>query len=144
MMTMRWGDGLTLSSGTCEALVKVFDADKSGKIEFYEFAALHQFVNSMQTSFYTFDRDRSGNLDYNEISQALGNAGFQLNQWTVDAVLKKFGRQSMQGAKVDMDGYLQVCAFLGQIKATFERQDTGRTGSLRMNLEQLVALMASF
>jgi hypothetical protein len=40
-----------------------------------EFGRLHQFLILCQTSFYTYDRDRSGKLTLDELAQALAQAG---------------------------------------------------------------------
>jgi len=144
LMTMKWGDGRTLSFGTCEALARVFDADRSGTIEFFEFAALHQFVGAMFGSFFNFDRDRSGTLEFSELAQALAASGFQFSQITIQALLRKFGKQTMEGGKVELEVYMQICAFMGQLKATFDRLDAQRSGTVHLNLEQLVTIVASF
>merc|ERR1719354_1278971 len=116
------------------------DKDKSGSISFEEYAALHQFVTSMQAAYYQHDEDRSGHLDNREITAALRIGGFQLSQPVVESIIKKFKQSNKRyGAQgLDFEQFLQLSAFLGQIRSTFMLYDTNRSGFVTMNLEQLV------
>jgi hypothetical protein len=40
-----------------------------------EFAKLHSFLTSVQSSFFYFDKDRSRTLELSEVLQALKHAG---------------------------------------------------------------------
>lgn len=132
--------GKKFSLETAKSLVKVFDVDKSGSISFEEYAALHQFVVSMQAAFYQHDKDGSGKLDNREITEALHQGGFQLSQPVVESIIKKFkqtnARYGAQG--LEFEQFLQLSAFLGQIRSTFMVYDTHRQGVIHINLEQLV------
>jgi hypothetical protein len=46
--------------------------------DFYEYAAMHKFLASLQAAFFAADRDRSGTIDAREIHNALAAAGFQV------------------------------------------------------------------
>ena len=77
LTSLQFG-GKKFSLDTAKKLVKVFDVDKSGSISFEEYAALHQFVMSMQAAYYQHDRDNSGKLDKAEVLQALmSGTGFE-------------------------------------------------------------------
>tara|TARA_R110002050_G_scaffold253106_2_gene391296 strand:- start:880 stop:1062 length:183 start_codon:yes stop_codon:yes gene_type:complete len=58
----------------------------------------------------------------------------------VDDVIKKFqtsnSRYAAQG--LDFEQFLQMSAFLGQIRSTFMVYDTNRSGWININMEQLV------
>ena len=54
---------------------RIHDSDRSGTINFVEFQRLHVFLTNMQKSYQHFDADRNGELDENEIRQALQHAG---------------------------------------------------------------------
>merc|ERR1712137_467660 len=140
---MQFG-GKFFSLPTAKMLVNVFDSDKSGHISFFEYCALHQFICTMQQGFMTFDRDRSGTLDINEACQAIVQGGFQFSPTTIQAVVARFAKKSQYGSVpqqgLDMETFLQMCAYLGQVKSTFEVQDTDRDGWIRINLETLVLM----
>lgn len=64
-------------------LIRIFDRDNNGEIDFQEYAALHMFLMAMQSAFFAADRDRSGYIDANEMFQAVTGAGFQLSFGTI-------------------------------------------------------------
>jgi len=66
--------GKPLGMETAKKVVKVFDKDYSGAVDFYEFAAVYQFMIKMQQAFESSDKDKSGYLDSNEIYGALQGA----------------------------------------------------------------------
>merc|ERR1712232_311311 len=68
----------TISMAIAIKLVKVFDKDRSGTIDFIEYASMHQFITLMQKSFTQADRDRNGSLDAHEIHAALQSSGFTI------------------------------------------------------------------
>jgi len=145
LMTMRWPGNKTFTLGTCEALVKVFDVDRSGEMNFQEFAQLFGFVLSTQQAFAAFDRDNSGRLDYNEVTQALGHMGYRFSQPTIDNVMKKFGKKTWnKGQQLGIDEWILLCSFLGTMRTTFDMMDRQRSGTIALNLEQLVSLASAF
>jgi len=145
LMTMRWPGNKTFNLGACEALIKVFDTDRSGEISFQEFTQLYGFVLSMQQAFTSFDRDNSGRLDYTEVTQALVQLGYRFAQQTVDNVMKKFGKRTWnKGQQLDFDDWILLCSFLGAMRATFDTMDRQRSGTISLNLEQLVSVASAF
>eukprot|EP00755_Sulcionema_specki_P033387 Sspe_Gene.100638::Locus_75306_Transcript_1_1_Confidence_1.000_Length_343::g.100638::m.100638 len=61
--------GLNFSLMSINMLLRLFDPDRSGKLNFQEFCNLYGWVQSKQQAFFYFDRDRSGFLDLNETFQ---------------------------------------------------------------------------
>ena len=105
-------------------LVKVFDKDKNGCIDFAEYITLHKFIKAMQNVFNQTDRvffvfltfnhrfanmeqNRSGTLDSSEIAEALTGAGFSLNLQSVAAL---FHRQNKTNTGVDFPHFLEMAA----------------------------------
>eukprot|EP01104_Vermistella_antarctica_P015201 TRINITY_DN492_c0_g1_i1.p1 TRINITY_DN492_c0_g1~~TRINITY_DN492_c0_g1_i1.p1 ORF type:complete len:313 (+),score=43.00 TRINITY_DN492_c0_g1_i1:54-941(+) len=143
--------GVRFGPDTARLLIKVFDVDRSGEVSFYEYAALHKFIMSMKQAFYMFDADRSGSIDQNELSRALSQGGFYFSPQTIQMVLNKFKAQALtqtqrpgmlwgKQAGLGFEQFLQVCAFLGVLRSSFEGKDPHRTGSITVNLEGLVQL----
>jgi len=63
--------GVNIRYETARKLVKIFDRDYSGTIDFYEYASLHKFITCMQHAFIAGDTDKNGTLDSREIHNAL-------------------------------------------------------------------------
>eukprot|EP00010_Vexillifera_abyssalis_P008753 CAMPEP_0201546586 /NCGR_PEP_ID=MMETSP0173_2-20130828/2843_1 /ASSEMBLY_ACC=CAM_ASM_000268 /TAXON_ID=218659 /ORGANISM="Vexillifera sp., Strain DIVA3 564/2" /LENGTH=299 /DNA_ID=CAMNT_0047955277 /DNA_START=26 /DNA_END=925 /DNA_ORIENTATION=- len=138
---MQFG-GKKFSLATAKKLMKVFDTDLSNTIGFFEYAALHQFITSIQAAFYMFDKDKSGKLDQTEVTHALQQAGFAMSPNTIKDVYKKFqsGNTTFGRNGLTFEQFLALSAYLGQIRATFFAADTDRDGWISLNLEKLIQL----
>lgn len=146
--------GQRLSAATAKELVKNFDLDRSGEIEFAEFAALNQFVLNLHKAFETTDRDRSGKLDAAEIVTALSYQQLAFTKPTIDKLLKKYSSRSSWGGStssstrgrkpvptsVTFEQFLLISIHLARIRSIFQAKDTQRKGSINLKLEDLVLL----
>jgi len=136
----------TFRLDTADLLVKIFDTDRSGSIGFYEYAALHKFIMSVQNAFYAFDTDRSGSLEEAEVAQALGQAGFRFAPQVVRALIVKFAKQNAsytsRGLGLDFEAFIQLSGYLGVLRSAFTSQDYDRDGLITINFEQLVMMVA--
>lgn len=161
---MQFG-GKKFSQQTAKMLMNVFDEDRDGTIGFFEYCVLHKFITGMQGAFYAFDRDGSNSLELHEVRQALAQGGFQFSEATVQMIFKKFqskvkatastagrygaggkyGATSAAGKAnknkgLDFETFIQMSAYLGQVRSTFTLHDKDRDGWLTINLETLVQL----
>lgn len=50
-------------------LIGMFDLDKTGTIDIYEFEKLYAYINQWLSVFKTYDRDHSGHIEKEELSQ---------------------------------------------------------------------------
>lgn len=53
----------------------MFDRDHSGTVNFEEFKALWKYITDWLNCFRSFDTDQSGNIDRNELKNALTTFG---------------------------------------------------------------------
>eukprot|EP01118_Nematostelium_gracile_P020491 TRINITY_DN994_c0_g1_i1.p1 TRINITY_DN994_c0_g1~~TRINITY_DN994_c0_g1_i1.p1 ORF type:complete len:341 (-),score=99.33 TRINITY_DN994_c0_g1_i1:29-1009(-) len=120
---------------TAAVLIKIFDKDNNGTLDFTEFATLHKFMNKMYGAFLAADQDRSGYLDNREIHNALTNAGFQLSMPTIDAVMQKSG--AVPGRGIAFPGFLKICGHLSAVRSIFEWNDVQKTGRVTLTYDQL-------
>jgi Ca2+-binding EF-hand superfamily protein len=119
-------------------ILRVFDKDNSGTINFNEYASLHGFLTKMTSAFYTNDTQRQGILNANDVQRALAAAGFELTAQTVQAVVTKYsGAAPGQPAGVRIDGFLSVCAHFAAVRSVFEWNDTQRTGKVTFSYDAL-------
>jgi Ca2+-binding EF-hand superfamily protein len=126
---------------TANILLRAFDTDYSGQIEFQEFAAMNQFVNKMSAQFMAADRDRSGKLNVNEIATALTSEGLQMPPQTIEKIIRKYDRSwntNPSRAGLTFEAFIKVAAHLLHLKAVFQRSDPSNTGRITISLQQLV------
>jgi Ca2+-binding EF-hand superfamily protein len=122
---------------TANILVRAFDTDYSGQIEFQEFAAMNQFVNKMSGQFMANDRDRSGKLNVTEIATALTAEGLQMPPQTIEKIIRKYDRSWNRGG-LTFEAFIKVAAHLLHLKAVFQRNDPTNSGRITVTLQQLV------
>mmetsp|Transcript_16269 Transcript_16269/g.24262 ORF Transcript_16269/g.24262 Transcript_16269/m.24262 type:complete len:235 (+) Transcript_16269:52-756(+) len=131
--------GRPLGFDTALKLVKVFDKDFSGTIDFYEYATLHKFIQSMQKAFAVADSDRNGTLDAREIHGALRASGFMLSFQAVNAMHRKYNKR---GYGVSFPDFLSMAADIALLRSKFEWMDKQRQGYVTINLDQLIEMTA--
>eukprot|EP01120_Amphizonella_sp_Union-15-10_P000885 TRINITY_DN1094_c0_g1_i2.p1 TRINITY_DN1094_c0_g1~~TRINITY_DN1094_c0_g1_i2.p1 ORF type:complete len:229 (-),score=29.32 TRINITY_DN1094_c0_g1_i2:36-722(-) len=115
-------------------ILRAFDKDNSGTIDFREYVALHGFLQTISNAFLMADRDRSGTLDAYEIYNALVGAGFQLSQPTVSAICRRYSNTAMG---LTFDYFLMAVAHLAIVRSIFEWNDVSRVGRISLTFDQL-------
>ena len=122
---------------TAVKLTKVFDKDRSGSIDFFEYATLHKFITSMQKAFAETDADRSGTLDAREIHNALRVSGFQLSLEAVNSMHRKYNKH---GGGVRFTDFLAMAADIALLRTQFEIYDRNRSGYIQIDLNSLIVI----
>jgi Ca2+-binding EF-hand superfamily protein len=134
LATLPFG-GRQLGIQVATRLIRVFDQNYSGSIDFPEYAALNQFLVKLYNAFCASDQDRSGYLDYREIFNALVGAGFDtLTFETVQAVCQKYDT-TRRG--LNWEQFLLACAHLATVRSIFDWNDKGRTGKVTFSYDQM-------
>ena len=120
-------------------LIRVFDKDRSGTIDFYEYAAMHKFMSLMQHAFFSADTDRSGRLDAREIHHAL-----QVGRMTVGfpSVQSLFNKYNRDGYGIAFGDFLQLVAHIASAKSVFawENQAQGKKGVVTLNFDKFLEM----
>lgn len=132
-------NGVPLGLDVATKLVRVFDRDGNRSIDFYEYAAMHKFLASLQAAFFAADRDRSGTIDAREIHNALAAAGFQVSLPVVQTFMMVHNKT---GYGVNFHQFLLICATIAQGRSLFQWRDPQRSGRITVTLDQLLELVA--
>jgi len=131
--------GKPLGKGAAIKLIRAFDKNGDTQIDFSEYVLLHGFIVKMQNSFTASDVNKSGGLDFNELQNALRNAGFPLSP---QAAKESYDHFELPNAKfgsakgVPMNGFLLVCAYLATVRNIFEYNDSDRDGKITLTFDQ--------
>lgn len=134
--------GVPLGYEVSVKLVKVFDKDYSGTIDFFEYAALHKFIESMQMAFTRADSNRNGQLDANEIHSALHQSGFVVGLPGVQALFRKYAVRHQPSTSIGFSDYLGLVADVALLRTKFEWADARRQGFIQINLDTLMVMAA--
>jgi len=116
-------------------LIRIFDVDNNGSIDFREYASLHKFLLSMQATFTSGDKDRNGKLDAQEIHTALQAGGFKMSYSTCQALYRKYDNT---GYGLNMQQFIQLVAHVALTKSGFEWRDKEKKGFVVLNFDQLL------
>jgi len=136
-----------LSHDTIKVLVKAFDKDGSGTINFDEYAALNQYVVKLTDAFYQFDTDRSGKLSSEEAVRALAVEDIRVSITVVEKLLKKVAPPSTTTGypptgKVELtiEQFIRLSGMMAEVKNAFWARDPYRSGRVTFSLEEFIDL----
>jgi len=140
---------LNYSYPTLQKIMLIFDLDKSGNINPNEFVCMYQYLCTVKTSFEAYDRDRSGTLNWLELSGALGMLQLNLSPQAINTLITKFDAQ--RTGQINLEGYTNLCLLLASLnsfydnkrwqKLAMKNKDNGRVG---LSLDDLVCLTPYF
>jgi len=127
--------GIRLGIDTAIKLVRIFDVNNNGSIDFQEYASLHKFLLSMQSTFSMGDKDKNGRLDAQEIHNALTAGGFKMSYQTSTSLYRKYDNT---GYGLSMQQFIQLVAHVALCRTAFEVRDRERRGLISLNFDQLL------
>ncbi|KAL2623079.1 hypothetical protein R1flu_003284 [Riccia fluitans] len=122
-------------------MIKLYDQDFSGSMNFTEFCSLHQFLVLVQNSFrgpFGSGRDR---LSLNEVYEALRVVGFSLDQPSFYSACQSFDKG--RTGQFTLDHYMSMCIFLKSAQNLFRAFDTQRDGRVTLDFNQFVYCAAN-
>ncbi|KAM0793499.1 hypothetical protein ACM66B_000938 [Microbotryomycetes sp. NB124-2] len=143
------GDWTPFEDATIKMLMSLFDADRNGTIGFNEFAGLWTYIKEWQACFRTFDRDRSGTIEGQELSHALSQFGYSLSPRLIDMLQRKYNPvppKSMPGSingprGINFDRFVRCCVAVRQLTDAFRRADHDNDGYVNMGYEQFMDIV---
>uniref|UniRef100_A0A2I3SYD9 EF-hand domain-containing protein n=1 Tax=Pan troglodytes TaxID=9598 RepID=A0A2I3SYD9_PANTR len=100
---------------TCRLMVSMLDRDMSGTMGFNEFKELWAVLNGWRQHFISFDTDRSGTVDPQELQKALTTMGFRLSPQAVNSIAKRYSTNG----KITFDDYIACCVKLRALTGEF-------------------------
>ncbi|EGW07198.1 Sorcin, partial [Cricetulus griseus] len=107
--------------------------DMSGTMGFNEFKELWAVLNGWRQHFISFDSDRSGTVDPQELQKALTTMGFRLNPQTVNSIAKRYSTSG----KITFDDYIACCVKLRALTDSFRRRDSAQQGMVNFSYDDV-------
>lgn len=126
---------------TVRLIISMFDHENRGKVSFQDFGALWKYVTDWQNCFRSFDTDNSGQIDKQELKNALCTFGFRLTDHLIEILLNKFYRFG-QG-NILFDDFIQCCIVLQTLTDSFRTYDTDMKGVITIDYEQFLRMVFS-
>ena len=133
--------GMAFSRETASRMIRMFDRQGDGQINFQEFTQLHQFITSMTNAFRQRDRSGDGLLEGNEVRAALRDSGYMIAEPTFQLMMRKFDRDRRGGLK--LDDYIELSICIGTARNVFGFYDQARSGQVMFNFDNFLTAALS-
>lgn len=132
------GKGQNFSDNACKLMISMFDKDASGTIDIYEFEKLYNYINQWLQVFKTYDRDQSGHIERDELSQAFSQMGFRFSEEFITFLMKK----SDPGAQkeISVDQFIVLCVQIQRFTEAFRVRDTQQQGQITIGFEDFLSV----
>ena len=136
------GDYTAFDSHTVKMMIRMFDTDRSGTINFDEFCGLWGFLAAWRGLFDRFDTDRSGSISLREFEDALVAFGYRLSPQFVNLLFNTYAKTHSRGRGDDyergkvlsLDLFVQACISLKRMTDVFKKYDSDRDGYITLSL----------
>lgn len=132
------GKGQQFSDQACNLMISMFDGDRSGLIDVYEFEKLFAYINQWLQCFKAYDRDGSGAIEEAELSQALTQMGFRFSQQFVQFLITMNDPQNRR--EISVDQFIVLCVKIQRFTDAFRQRDTQQTGTITIGFEDFLGL----
>ncbi|KHJ32861.1 putative calcium binding modulator protein [Erysiphe necator] len=130
------GDWTLFDPYTVKMMIRLFDTNQNGGINFEEFCGLWSFLGSWRSIFDRFDSDKSGNISINEYANALIAFGYRLSDKFVYMLFKKYDKRGVGAISFDL--FVQSCISLKRMTNVFKKYDDDRDGYITLSFEDFL------
>uniref|UniRef100_A0A6G1SDD7 Programmed cell death protein 6 n=1 Tax=Aceria tosichella TaxID=561515 RepID=A0A6G1SDD7_9ACAR len=127
---------------TIKLMITMFDRSHKGQLNYEEFKQLWKYIEDWRQCFLSFDKDKSGYINKEELKLALTTFGYQLSDTFYDLLLVKFVKGGQVG-RIYFDDFIQICVSLQTITAAFRHHDTDSDGVITIKYEDFLKLIFS-
>mmetsp|Transcript_24873 Transcript_24873/g.57366 ORF Transcript_24873/g.57366 Transcript_24873/m.57366 type:complete len:241 (-) Transcript_24873:113-835(-) len=123
-------------------MIRMFDRGCTGEIQYQDFKALFQFIESWKAQFQSHDRDQSGNISQDELAICLKALGYNLSPHFLTNVVPRFANKApgVPPGRIYFDGFVLLMCMLKQLTDIFRRYDTSMTGTISCPYEQFLTM----
>ncbi|GAB2291636.1 hypothetical protein Dimus_025892 [Dionaea muscipula] len=123
-----------------EQMIRMYDFDRNGTMNFEEFLALNKFLLEVQEGFSDFERGR-GYLVHDDVAKALLKFGFLLDSPAFYTTCESFDQK--KNGRFRLDDFISLCIFLHSARNVFNSLDTAKQGRVTLDLNQFVYCAAN-
>ncbi|XP_010943919.1 uncharacterized protein [Elaeis guineensis] len=123
-----------------QQMIRMYDFDRNGTMNFEEFLALNKFLLKVQNVFSALERGR-GFLPLDDVYAALVKLGFSLDSPAFYTVCESFDKNKM--GMVRLDEFISLCIFVQSACNLFNSFDTPKQGRVTLDFNQFVYCTAN-
>ncbi|CAM9012212.1 unnamed protein product [Wickerhamomyces anomalus] len=138
-------DGTQFRSSTVRLMIRLFDKDGSGTIEFKEFFHLWNYILHWRKTFQKYDVDSNQKISFGEYQSALESFGYRLPTDIVLFIFQRFGDfNSNQPMSLRFDMFVESLVWLLRCTNIFKKFDTQGNGIATISFQDFVHEILSF
>ncbi|XP_030745255.1 peflin-like, partial [Sitophilus oryzae] len=126
------------SDSSCKFVVRLFDLDKNGGLDVKEFESLYYYIRQWLNAFNTYDRDKSGFLDENELDYALKQMDINFSPEFIRFLITK---NNPKAKKMALDQYIITCIQIQRFTDEFKNRDVNYSGSMNIKYEDFLEMI---
>lgn len=119
-------------------MISMFDADRSGTIDVFEFEKLFNYINQWLQCFKAYDRDNSGAIEEAELAQAFTQMGFRFSQQFIQFLIAANDPQNRR--EISVDQFIVLCVKIQRLTDAFRQRDTQQQGMITIGFEDFLGL----
>ncbi|XP_072960031.1 uncharacterized protein [Typha angustifolia] len=131
---------LNFTLSIVQQMIRMYDFDRNGTMNFEEFVALNKFLLKVQNVFSALERGR-GFLQPDDVYEALIKLGFSLDSPAFYTVCESFDKNRM--GMVRLDEFISLCIFVQSARNLFNSFDTSKEGRVTLDFNQFVYCTAN-
>jgi len=143
----NWSKMSEFDLDTVKMLMNIFDADRSGTINFAEFSGLWKYIADWQNVFKHFDRDSSGTIEGRELSEALQSFGYNFTREILSLIEKKYSPppSGPRGPRpgITFDRFVRACVAVKELTEAFKRVDTDQDMVITITYQRFMEIVLS-
>ncbi|KAG5676916.1 hypothetical protein PVAND_006715 [Polypedilum vanderplanki] len=132
------GRGQQFSDTACTLMISMFDADRSGTIDVYEFEKLFNYVNQWLACFKAYDRDGSGAIEEAELYAAFQQMGFRFSQQFIQFLIAI--NDPVNRREISVDQFIVLCVKIQRFTDAFRQRDQQQIGQITIGFEDFLGL----
>eukprot|EP00268_Persea_americana_P005417 TRINITY_DN11811_c0_g2_i2.p1 TRINITY_DN11811_c0_g2~~TRINITY_DN11811_c0_g2_i2.p1 ORF type:complete len:189 (+),score=31.06 TRINITY_DN11811_c0_g2_i2:59-568(+) len=131
---------LEFSISVVQQMIRMYDFDRNGTMNFEEFVALNKFLLKIQHTFSALERGR-GFLIPEDVYEGLVKVGFSLDSPAFYTACESFD-QNKKG-RFRLDDFISLGIFLQSARNLFNSFDTAKQGRVSLDFNQFIYCTAN-
>ncbi|KFB36015.1 AGAP006246-PA-like protein [Anopheles sinensis] len=135
------GRGDHFSDTACNLMISMFDRNKVGTVDIYDFEKLYNYINQWLQVFKNFDRDASGHIEESELTQALTQMGFRFSPQFIQYLITK--NDPVNRKEISVDQFIVTCIQIQRFTDAFRVRDTEQKGVITIGFEDFLGIALS-
>ncbi|KAJ0956213.1 putative serine/threonine-protein phosphatase with EF-hands [Helianthus annuus] len=110
-----------------------------------EFTQVFYSLQNWRANFEKFDRDRSGQIDANELREALLSLGFAVSPVVLDLLVSKFDKTGGKNKAIEYDNFIECCLTVKVwLTEKFKEKDKTYSGNATFTYEEFMLTVLPF